>query len=478
MVTHGQILANQRAMRGVFGTGRETTVVGWLPHHHDMGLIGTILHPLYVGGRAILLSPEAFVRDPAVWMDAIDTYEGTISGGPTFAYQLAADRLRANDGPWDLRCWRTAFVGAEPVRGATLQAFAQAFGRFGFSSRAFVPCYGLAEATLLVTARAGDDDAPVDARDRVGCGSPAANAIVRIVHPERRTVCAKREVGEIWIKGPAVALGYWNRPAETAAAFGATLADGTGPYLRTQDLGYEDDGNLFVVGRAANLLIVNGQNHYAEDVESALRDADVAIAPAGTAVFAIEHQRGERIVAAAEVRRECLRGLDEQAVLRRIRERAGEALGTALDVAVLLHPGSLPRTTSGKPAYDACRRGCALGTWREIARWEAGPLPASGAAENEGPAVLETEADIRRWIVDQIVKSTGAAADTIDVHQSFAALGLQSVDVMAVTERLSACLGRELDPTLFWEYPSIAEVAAHLGVRTTAARAGVNRQYA
>jgi len=234
IVTHANLLDNLERIRIAFAQTPESVVVGWLPLFHDMGLIGNVLQPCFVGADCVLMSPAAFLQKPARWLQAIHRFRGTTSGGPNFAYDLCARSI----GPevredLDLSSWSVAFNGAEPVRSATLDRFAEAFAPSGFRRAAFVPCYGLAEATLLVSAARGAADEP-----QVSCGALSSGGEVLVVAPESAIPCAGEAVGEIWVTGPSVAAGYWNRPEETLATFGAMLGNGRGPYLRTGDLGF------------------------------------------------------------------------------------------------------------------------------------------------------------------------------------------------------------------------------------------------
>ena len=303
IVTHANLLHNEEAIRRAFDLSERSIVVSWLPLFHDMGLIGTLLQPLYAGAVSVLMSPNAFLQRPSRWLRAISRYRATTSGGPNFAYDLCTRRIRPDemDGI-DLSSWEVAFNGAEPVRAGTLERFAARFAAHGFQSRAFLPCYGLAEATLLVTgSRAGAahvqhfetsalgqgvvrparvaGSAQAEAvRHLVGCGPVAKGLRVAIVDPETRELCPLDRVGEIWLAGPSVCRGYRNRPDETRHTFAARLADAgtgpqpteaaaTGPYLRTGDLGFLCDGELFVAGRAKDLIIVRGHNLHPQDIE-------------------------------------------------------------------------------------------------------------------------------------------------------------------------------------------------------------------
>ena len=302
IVNHGNLVHNEEMIHRGFATSADSVIVGWLPVYHDMGLIGNVLQPLYVGARCILMPPLAFLQKPARWLRAVSRFQATISGGPDFAYQLCAEKVGAAERrELDLASWRIAFNGAEPVRAATLERFTAAFAECGFERRAFYPCYGLAEATLFVSG--GDPAAPpvtleaaapaleagrietpgaAPGRRLVGCGTPHLDARVVIVDPETRQPRAPRQVGEIWIAGPSVARGYWRREEANAEAFDGRLSSGEGGFLRTGDLGFLDDGGeLFVTGRLKDLVILRGRNLYPQDVEATARDAHPALRAGG-----------------------------------------------------------------------------------------------------------------------------------------------------------------------------------------------------
>ncbi|HYH46802.1 MAG TPA: fatty acyl-AMP ligase, partial [Thermoanaerobaculia bacterium] len=324
-VTHGNLLHNEELIRQAFGQSAESVIVGWLPLYHDMGLIGNVLQPLYVGARCVLMSPLAFLQQPARWLRAVSRYRATTSGGPNFAYDLCVRKVQPGlVEELDLSSWRLAFNGAEPVRAATLARFAETFGPCGFRREAFYPCYGLAEATLFVSggepgrgARAAEFGAEAlaghraaaprqgeAARELVGCGAGWGGQRIVIADPESGAVCGPEGVGEIWLAGPRVAAGYWNRSEETERAFGARLVGGEGPFLRTGDFGFVGaGGELFVTGRLKDLLILRGRNVYPQDLELTAEDSHPGLRPGSSAAFAVEVEGEERAVLVCELDR-------------------------------------------------------------------------------------------------------------------------------------------------------------------------------
>jgi len=364
MVSHGNLIDNLEAAVRRFGIGASSRGVTWLPPYHDMGLVAGTLQPVYSACVTTVLSPMHAMQRPIRWLKAIQRTGATISGGPPFGYDHCVATI---DEPLrhelDLTSWDCAFVGAEPVRFDVLERFAGAFGPCGFQRRSFVPCYGLAEATLMVTGRAKGGGALRDSTSgheelgRTTCGHVIDGHGVLTVDPEHRMPCADGKEGEIWIEGPSVAIGYWNRPAETAAAFGAHLADGRGPYLRTGDLGVMIDGELTVTGRVKDLVIVAGRKLHAEDIEATIHEmADDRLRHGSNAVFAAEIGGKERIIVAVELNRAPGRMSGD---LAPIRAAIGAAVARTHDVTVhdvaFLAPGEIPRTSSGKVRRHLCR---------------------------------------------------------------------------------------------------------------------------
>lgn len=354
-ISHAHLLANQRMMQEAFTTQDDFTVVGWLPLHHDMGLIGNVLHPLYQGARCVLMAPETFLMRPLRWLQAIDRYRASTSGAPNFAYDLCVDRIRAADrAQLDLSSWRTAYNGAEPIRQSTLLRFSEAFAGSGFSARAFTPCYGLAEATLLVCA-----DASGTATSTAGpmsCGTSPDGTEVLAVNPDTCTPVADRQEGELWVRGPSVGGGYFKRPELSQKVFKARLSNTSAhapTYLRTGDLGYIEVGAVHVTGRLKDLIIIGGQNHHPHDIERFAEVADPCLIAGGCAAFSIEEAPYERVVLIAELHR---RGANDiSAIGQKIRDTVLQNTGVVLKDVQLIRQGALPRTSSGKVRRFACR---------------------------------------------------------------------------------------------------------------------------
>jgi acyl-CoA synthetase (AMP-forming)/AMP-acid ligase II len=384
MVSHANLLDNSAIIHQRFGHDPRSKGVIWLPPYHDMGLVGGVLQPLYGGFPVTLMSPVAFLMRPIRWLQAISRTRATTSGGPNFAYDLCVRKISNEQrSGLDLSCWKVAFNGAEPVRPETLEQFNAAFAECGFRPDAFYPCYGLAEATLFVAGESANSaprtyrvrptalqhhrvvaaTSEDEARELVSCGQPATNLEVTIVDPVRLTRCPPNHVGEIWVSGESVALGYWNRPEETETTFRAYIADsGEGPFLRTGDLGFFLDGQLVIAGRLKDLIILGGRNHYPQDIELTVEQAHSALRPGACAAFSVDRGGAERLIVLAEVEpryrnlnRNNGTAVKTDEIVQAIRQAVAEHHGIHADEVQLLGPGTIPKTTSGKIQRNACR---------------------------------------------------------------------------------------------------------------------------
>ena len=355
-LTHGNLLHNSAIVRDTLGHSAETVSMIWLPPYHDMGLIGGLLQPIYVGFPVFAMSPLHFLQRPLRWLDAISRYRATTSGGPNFAYELCVRRTTAEQrASLDLRSWETAIVAAEPINPVTLERFTSAFGPCGFRPATFRPSYGLAEATLMVTSRVGPHTLEGGTRALVSCGQARPGQRMLIVDPESGVPCPPGVAGEIWVAGPSVAHGYWNRPQETEATFGGRLATtGEGPFLRTGDLGFVRDGELFVTGRLKDLIIIRGRNHYPDDIEWTVARSHPSLRACAGAAFSVVSDGEEQLVVVQEIDRQD-RQPDVEAIIAAIRCAVMESHDVRVASVLLVRAGQLPRTTSGKIQRFACR---------------------------------------------------------------------------------------------------------------------------
>ncbi|MDC0683710.1 non-ribosomal peptide synthetase [Sorangium atrum] len=489
VLTHGNLLRNELMIQRAFAHTEESVIVGWLPPHHDMGLIGNILQPLYVGVPCIQLAPEHFLMRPRRWLEAISRYRATTSGGPNFAYELCIRKIPPEQREGlDLGSWKVAFNGAEPIRAATLDRFAEAFAPAGFRRGAFYPCYGLAEATLLVTGGAADAPPVVRSVDRaglaqgyaafeprrpedgvslVGCGGSPAGDEVRIVDPETLRPCKDERVGEIWVAGASVAQGYWERPEETALTFEARLSTGGGPFLRTGDLGFFSRGELYVTGRLKDLIIVRGRNLYPQDIELTAEESHPGLRAGGGAAFSVDVDGEERIVIVQELgRRAPASGPAEPAELGAAIERAvADRHEVAVHAVVLIKPGSLPRTTSGKVQRRACRGRFLEGSLDAV--WQSAVGAHAGAeAESAEPPQTALETTLAGIWAEVLGRAR------VGRSEEFLSLGGDSLRAMQVSGRVSEALGIDVGPAQLFESATVAALAAWIEAKQAGAPAG------
>ncbi len=381
MVTHDNLLANVEMIRANFGWHDKTVMVSWLPLFHDMGLIGNTLTPIYVGFECIQMPPTVFLQHPGKWLVAASRYRATCIGAPDFAYALCSRRTRPDQlDQLDLSTLEWAYSGAEPVRPETIEAFTSVFSPYGFRKKAWYPCYGLAEATLFVSG-GGKDALPVvctlsssgleqhqvlavshqgDARQLVSSGT-VKNQVVVIVNPMTTVLCTESQVGEVWVSGPHIAQGYWNNEEATERTFKATLwGCEDGSFLRTGDLGFIKDGELFITGRIKDLIIIRGRNYYPQDIELAAWRSHESLRPGRAAAFTIDSPEGEQLIVVQEIERNSRR-TDLKLVVEAIREAVIRECDLRLHHVVLLLPNTIPTTTSGKIQRHVCRQGFLVG---------------------------------------------------------------------------------------------------------------------
>ncbi len=499
VVSHGNLLSNSAVIQRSFGSSRGSRGVSWLPLHHDMGLIGGALQAIYCGGSTTLFSPVAFLQRPVRWLELISRTGASISGGPNFAYDLCARRVTAEQkARLDLSRWTVAFNGAEPIRNDTIDRFAAAFAGCGFRREAFLPCYGLAESTLIVSGGpptlppviANVDSQAFDrgeiaphssangpGRPVVGSGQTATNHTIAIVDPDQRTRRREHQVGEIWVAGPSVAQGYWNQPEATAATFQAELADEstTTRFLRTGDLGFVRDGQLFVTGRLKDLIIVRGRNIYPQDVEWAVGRAHPGVAADAWAAFAVEVEGEDRLVVVGEIDRRTKARAEVMAAIRAV---VATEFDLDLHAIVLLKPMTLPRTSSGKVRRGEIRSQFLGKTLGGLAEWQADtPRPVlmepEAVATTANPA--PSAATIAAWLVTKLAGPLGIPPAEVDPKQPFATFGLGSLRAVGLAGELEEWLGRPLSPTLLYEYPTVHSLAHHLAIEPIPTRVAVGQ---
>jgi 8-amino-7-oxononanoate synthase len=493
MLSHENLLHNSLRIMQAFEITRSQSGVFWLPSFHDMGLIGGILVPLYGGKFNVLMSPVAFLQKPLRWLQAISKYRATISGGPNFAYELCVRKTTPEQrAALDLSSWSLAFNGAEPVRAETIDAFCEAFAPCGFRREAFYPCYGLAESTLMVTGgmkfeppviRSFDASSietgqalprPANApgiRRLVGSGRELDGQDVLIVDPHSREALPPGRVGEIWVSGPSVAQGYWNRPDASAETFGAMLAQhdhrpsegpmatwrpNPGPYLRTGDLGFFDSGELFVAGRLKDLIIIRGRNHYPQDIEHAVERASSLVRAGSVAAFAVDVADRERVVVVAEVERGKRETAEVAAAFEAIRKLLATEHELAVEAIVLVRPNSVPKTSSGKIQRHACKRQFLDGTLEVVEQhisWLAAAAPPTpeqprlarqrpiGEASRIQRPDRELPPEIVETVFEHVRRIAKERAGNLTLDTNIVELGLDSLERMEIVASLEEAFG-------------------------------------
>ena len=547
MVTHGNLIANSITINRCFQNTRDENAVSWLPPYHDMGLIGCILQPMYVGLSMYLIAPVAFLQRPYRWLQAISRYRANTSGGPNFAYDLCVEKVTPEQrDALDLSCWQLAFTGAEPVRAATLERFSKYFCSCGFRQSIFYPCYGMAESTLMITGgdkkqepviksfdskaleqnRAIAPTTPEAATTLVGCGQNIPGQTIAIANPDTLTKCQDGEIGEIWAKSDSLAQGYWNRPELTQATFQAALVDTQeGGFLRTGDLGFLQDGELFVTGRLKDLIIIRGRNYYPQDIELTVDNAHEAVVPGASAAFAVEIDGSEKLVITQEIKRTYLRKLDTEAVAKAIRQAVSQQHELNPSTIVFLKTGSIPKTSSGKIQRHACKAGFLAESLNVVGEWESGGTKAlapcrqeaggrrqeaAGSRQQAGgsrqqaagsrqerrdPASAKDarecssrqaagrrddpsgrlyrskvtrfapslkQQNIENWLVENLAERLAVSVNEIDINEPFANSGLDSVQAVRLSADLEDWLGIKLSPTIIYDYPNITQLSQYL----------------
>ncbi len=489
MLTHGNLLHNSQLIQRALKNSPDSQGVSWLPPYHDMGLIGGILQPLYTGFPAMLMSPIAFLQRPFRWLHAVSRYQAHVSGGPDFAYELCVRKITPEQrAELDLSRWEVAFTGAEPIRPASLERFTAAFAPCGFRREAFYPCYGLAEATLMVSGgcvarppiTAAFDAAALErhqvmaadpssdtSRSLVSCGQPLADQEVLIVHPEARTRCLDGQVGEIWVRGASVAQGYWNRRESTIQTFQATLADsGDGPFLRTGDLGFITDHELFVTGRLKDLIIIRGRNHYPQDIEQTVEGSHPALRPGCGAAFSLEIADEEQLIVVQEVERSQRHG-DLHALATTIRQAVAEQHDLAVHTVVLLKPGTIPKTSSGKIQRHACREGLLTNTLEALSTDRRDEEDAAPQLDLTRETLQALPADAQQpmlvaYLRQRIAQALKVQPNRIDPQMPVSRLGLDSLAAVELASRIEDELGVALPMARLLEDVCIAELAVNL----------------
>lgn len=511
MLSHGNLFYNQKIIHQAGGYLEQARIVSWLPLFHDMGL-GIALQAITQGGHCSLMTPATFVQKPQRWLWAISNEQANVSGGPNFGYDHCLKMMKPElyQG-LDLSSWKIAFSGAEPVKASTLKAFADVFGSYGFSSRAFMPCYGLAEATVAVTTTVVDAEPRILDLSRkelsenkvkiladenqqvsdayVGCGKTWLEDELLIVSPDTHRVCQEEEIGEIWLKSKSIGQGFWQKEEINQKIFRAKAAGKPGYYLRTGDLGFMQDHELFVTGRRKDLIIIRGRNYYPQDIENCASQSHEALSRNFVAAVATADQDEPRLVLIHEVERQYLRKLNKntefcEEIFAAINTAVSKKIELHVNDIILLRPGRIPKTSSGKIQRRNCLALFLTNQFEAIASWNFQQHTLNNASQKLGQkktnveknndlksdnyvAELSTEylvcyKEITAWLENWICQHERINPSDIDIHEDLASFGMDSVAVMKMSSELSLWLNMELSADILWDYHSIHELAEYL----------------
>lgn len=495
MLTHGNLIANSELICHGFEPSENSKGLSWLPTYHDMGLVGGVLMPLFIGCSNYMMSPMSFLQRPARWLRAISKYGVTITGGPNFAYQLCVDKVHDEDiAGVDLSTLEIAFNGAEPIRSSTLSAFSEKFAPYGFRSEAFLPCFGMAETTLIVTGGpksprpikncfdrnaldnkrvvSVDENSDV-ARQLVACGAVLPKETVLIVDPDTSDVLPEDTIGEIWVDSPSVGKGYFRREDATTRTFQAKTKDGRGPFLRTGDLGFLYDQQLYVSGRLKDMIVVRGVNRYPQDIEETVEQASKVVHAGAVGAFAMEHDNREQLAIVAEVAR--LRDVDWDREIQAIRRAVTEQHELPPDAVYLVRNSSIPKTSSGKIQRHACLHAVRDNELKLIAKWvrweevgsgfgsqdTQGTMMQAAAASGTSAEDLDVDPAIVSAIEHFVRRVAGDRAGALSLDTNIVLdLGLDSLERLEIARNLERTFGGRFPEQVLDEIETVGQTAA------------------
>ncbi|MDG2223421.1 MAG: aminotransferase class I/II-fold pyridoxal phosphate-dependent enzyme [Rubripirellula sp.] len=495
MLSHANLIANSKLILHAFEPQRTVCGMSWLPTYHDMGLVGGVLMPMFIGRVDVLTSPMTFLQRPARWLQGISRYKVTISGGPNFAYQLCVDKISDQEMEGvDLSGWEIAFNGAEPIRASTLDAFEKRFAPYGFQRSANLPCYGMAETTLIVTGGPAETRPVITSFDRtsldekivrpvpadqpasrllVGTGAVLSEETVIIVDPETREKLSNDSIGEIWVQSPSVGLGYYKRTEATEQSFQAFTVTGEGPFLRTGDLGFLFEGQLFVSGRLKDMIIVRGVNRYPQDIEETVERASDVVQAGSVGAFAMDDDGREQLVVVAETVR--TRNVDWDSHLQAIRRAVTAEHELPPDAVYLVRNSSVPKTSSGKIQRNACLHAVRDGDLKTIAKWVRWEESGNSTWKPDGQAMMQAAAaggrtglisddDVNSSVVEAIKLHVQRIAGervtllTLDTNIVLD-LGLDSLERLEIARSLERTFGGRFPEQVLDEIETIGQTA-------------------
>lgn len=464
-VTQKNLLNNSEVIRQSFNHTKDLVTVSWLPPFHDMGLIGSMLQPLYVGGTCVILQPSDFIKKPDLWFKAISKYKGTTAGCPNFALDYCVEKIVDVDiNTMDLSSLKVLFCGSENVRKNSLENFATKFSKLNFTPEMFLPCYGMAEATLMISGigqaelpnyyTMNNHETKSKALIYTSCGRPWNNTEIIIVDPETRLELNEQEIGEIWVKSDSVCDGYWH--SESDLSFNSYTSDSiNGPFLRTGDLGFLHQKELFITGRLKELIIIRGRNFFPADIENMVDNCDFALQPNGCAAFTIDDNKEEKLVIVQELKRTFIDNIDYDEIYRSILALVSDRFDITVSSIILTTPLAIPRTTSGKIQRLKCKEMYSENELKVISSWELVHDP-----------YLNNDIcgdDIKQWMINWIAAKLNLDKDQIDPEESIMSQGLDSIGAVELETAINDKFGLDFFIGDFIENNSInyLSVMAH-----------------
>ncbi len=494
MVTHGNLIHQLELLRHSMESNENSRFVSWLPTFHDLGLIAGVLSPIYVGGQGALMSPESFIEKPLRWLQMLSDTAADISAAPNFAYELCAQTLSPDEcKALDLSHWRYAMNAAEPIRAATIDSFVSKFAKYGFRRAAMYPAYGLAEATLMVTggSRSGEPSVrcvdgqqieqnqvvPLDlnkphSRVLVGSGIALAAQDIKIVDTETLSELGESKVGEVWVCGPSVAKGYWQRDAESTETFQAATQQAPNQrYLRTGDLGFMLDGELFICGRLKDLILIRGRNLHAPDIELTVESSHPALKPSSGAAFSVEDHNNEALVVVQEIDRKVKLSDEElDAILELIRQNVYQNHEVRASAIVLMRRG-IPKTSSGKIQRRKCRAMFLTNQLNACRRWEIFEAKDDAANKREvkstgrsiGSILDGAHTEVEDWLREALSKALDAPKEAFSSDTVLGELALSRAAQFAFVESAEVRFSQPIAKSAFKDFKTLGDLAAFLG---------------
>ncbi len=476
MITQLNLLYNSEYIRRSFGLGKASVGLNWLPVFHDMGLIGGVLQAAYLGAINIGMPPMAFLKNPSHWLEAIQKYKATTGGGPNFSFDYCVQKTNTQENnKLDLSSMTVFYCGAEPIRKSTYRTFENHFKDAQVTPNQLYSCYGMAETTLIVTGIDPGSEAQFLSVDTealsfnkvvissngknstaiAGCGHTWMETKVEIINPDTFSPSLPHEVGEIWVSGPTVAKGYWNKQEETERTFQAYTTEGKGPFLRTGDLGFLYENELFVTGRLKDLIIIRGANFYPSDIEFTMQKAHSDLRENSGAAFPITHNNEEVLVVVQELERTAMRNTNHDEIITTIRKAIAEEHEIEVFAVILIKTGSIPLTSSGKIQRRQSRYEYLNGELQVVAEWKKKETEVISPREKEVP----TEERLKQWLIQWIVRNQQFRLEDIDPEVNILNYGIDSLAAVTLEAEISDRFGFDWHVSSFMLNPTINGLA-------------------